>query len=196
MRAWLLLALAACSVEKLPAIRMVHVDTPAMPHRVIVLPTECAAAEWVKTGDDPRAWCAGVDALVASELAFRGVEIVDLSKLPAQERTRVEIQVTSDVNDRTSEHRTVTVSGPTYSEVDMWARRDALHELGIDGIVRVRAAHLATWPVRALALVRVTRPADASLVAASVCELEVSRVDSDAESTEKALRCALGGLPR
>jgi hypothetical protein len=196
VKAWWLAALAACSVEKMPPIRMVHGGTAPMPRRVVVLPTECAPADWVKTGEDPRAWCAGVDALVASELAFRGVEIVDLAKIPVHERTREVIEVTTEHNGQTDEHRHVTVTGPTYSEVDMWTRRDALHELGVDGIVRVRAAHLATWPVRALALVRVTRPGDASLVAASVCELEVSRIDSDAETTEKATRCALGGLPR
>jgi hypothetical protein len=195
MRAWLLL-LAACSVEKLPPIRMVHQAGAAMPRRVVVLPTECAPADWVKTGDDPRAWCSGVDAIVATELAFRGMEIVDLSKLPVRERKREVIEVTSTVNGLSSEQRTVTVTGPTYSDVDMWTRRAELAELGVDGIVRVRAAHLATWPVRALALVRVTRPNDASVVAASVCELEVSRLDSDAKTTEKALRCALGGLPK
>lgn len=196
MKAWLLVALAGCSVEKMPPLRAVHAGDGKMPHRVVVLPTECAPADWVQAGDDPRAWCAGVDALVASELAFRGIEIVDLAKIPVHERTREEVQITTERDDHTAERRTVTVTGPTYSEVDMWTRRDALHDLGIDGIVRVRAAHLATWPVRALALVRVTRPADASVVAASVCELEVSRADSDAETTEKALRCALGGLPR
>jgi hypothetical protein len=196
VKALLLVMLAACSVEKLPPIRMVHAAGGAMPHRVVVLPTECTASDWATANSDPRAWCAGVDAIVAAELAFRGVEVVDLSKLPARERTREEVEVTTTIRNETTERRKVTVVGPTFSDVDMWTRRDALEQLGVDGIVRVRAAHTATWPVRTLALVRVTRPRDASLVAATVCELETSRLDSDADTTEKALRCALGGLPR
>ena len=196
MRALLLLALAACSVEKMPPIRMVHAAGGAMPHRVVVLPAECTSSDWASANTDPRAWCQGIDAIVTGELVFRGVEVVDLSKLPARERTREVVEVTATIGNNAFDHTKVTVTGPTFSDVDMWTRRAALEQLGVDGIVRVRAAHLPTWPVRTLALVRVTRPSDASLVAATVCELETSRVDSDAETTEKALRCALGGLPR
>jgi hypothetical protein len=188
--------LAACSVEKMPPIRMVHRVAAAQPHRVVVVPTECTPSEFVTANTDPRAWCSGVDALVASELAFRGIEVVDPTKLPAAERSRQVIEVSSTVNGSHSEHRTVTVEGPTYSDVDMWTRRAGLEQMGIDGVVHVRAAHLATWPARTLALVRLTRPQDAAPIAASVCELEVSRLDSEAETVEKAVRCALAGLPR
>lgn len=180
-------ALAACSVERMPALRGVHHGTAAPPRRVILLPSECG---------EP--WCAGIDAIVAAELSFRGVEILDLAKLPAIERARTEIRVsnTTTVNGESTstEQRSVTIVGPTYSEVDMWTQRAALASLGVDGIVRVRAAQLATWPRRSLALVRITRPADAALIVASTCELEVSRLDTDAEVIERALRCALQGL--
>jgi hypothetical protein len=189
-------ALAACSVEKLPPIRMVHRGEALAPHRVVVLPTECTPSENAAAGTDPLAWCRGVDAIVASELAFRGIEIVDLAKLPARERTREVVEVTMSFGDASSERRRVTVTGPTYSDVDMWTQRSVLDELGVDALVRVRVARLATWPVRALALVRMIRSRDAALIAASVCELEVSRIDSEAETIERALRCALEGLPR
>jgi hypothetical protein len=180
-------ALAACSVERMPALRVVHVGTAAALRRVILLPSECS-----------KQWCAGMDEIVAGELAFRGVEIVDLAKLPAVERTRTEMRISTatTVNGDTSgsERRTVTVVGPTYSEVDMWTQRAVLDALGVDGIVRVRAAELSTWPRRSLALIRMTRPRDAGLIISSACELEVSRVDSGAEVMERALRCALQGI--
>jgi len=187
------LVVGACSVEKLPAIRMVHRGTGA-PHRAVILPTECTPSEYAASTTDPRAWCKGIEAMVASELAFRGIEIVDLSTLPVRERTREIVAESSEVDGRTSERRTVTVSGPSFSDLDMWTQREMLAKLGIDTLVRVRAAKLPTWPVRALALVRLVRPDDASLIAASVCELEVSRIDSDAEIIERATRCALGGI--
>jgi hypothetical protein len=197
------LALSACSVEKLAPIQMVHRGTPGAPvRRVVVLPTECAASDYVGPGEDARAWCAGVSAIVAEYLAFHGIEVVDLAKLPARERTRVTIEVQasaagthhSGTTSGTSEHRRVTVEGPTYSDVDMWTQREALAELGIDAVVHVRAARTPTWPVRTLALVRMVRPRDASLVTASVCELEVSRIDGEARTIERALRCALTGV--
>ena len=55
---------------------------------------------------------------------------------------------------------------------------------------------LPTWPVRSLALVRVVSSHDASLIVGSVCELEVSRVDVEQDTIERAVRCALGGLAR
>lgn len=180
-------AFAACSVERLPALRGIHHGAIAPPRRVILLPSECT-----------QPWCAGIDAIVAAELSFRGVEIVDLAKLPAIERARTEIRVsnttTVDGDTTSTERRSVTIVGPTYSEVDMWTQRAALASLGVDGIVRIRAAQMPTWPRRSLALVRITRPADAALIVASTCELEVSRLDTDAEVTERALRCALQGI--
>ncbi len=179
--------LAACSVERMPALRAVHHGTIGPPHRVVLLPSEC---------NHP--WCAGMDAIVAAELSFRGVEIVDLAKLPAIERARSEIRVSTqaqvDGASTGTERRTVTIVGSTYSEVDMWTQRAALASLGVDGIVRIRAAQMPTWPRRSLALVRITRPADAALIVSSVCELEVSRLDGEAVVTERALRCALQGL--
>lgn len=186
---------AACGVEKMPPIRMTNRGT-GTPHRAVVLPTECTAVERIPMGQDPRAWCKGLDAMVASELSFRGVEIVDLEKLAARERTRTAVKVSRQADGVTSEDQTVTVSGPMFSDVDMWTQRDALDALGVDALVRVRIARLPTYPVRALALVRLTRPGDASLLGASVCELEVSRLDSDLETIERAMRCALKGLPR
>jgi hypothetical protein len=183
----------SCSVEKLPPIRMVHRGTGA-PRRAVVLPTECAPSETAPRAEDPRAWCKGIEAIVAGELAFRGVELVDLAKLPAGERTRHVVAVSSQIHGASSERREVTVTGPTYSDVDMWTQRAALDALGVDTLVRVRAARLPTWPIRTLALVRMVRPSDASLIAASVCELEVSRVDGEAETIERATRCALQGI--
>ena len=94
----------------------------------------------------------------------------------------------------TEQRRSVTVAGPTYSDVDMWTQRAALGELGIDALVRVRAAELTTWPRRSFALVRITRASDAELIVASACELEVSRLDGDAEIAERAVHCALEGV--
>jgi hypothetical protein len=189
----LALVVGACSVEKLPPIRMVH-RGQGTPHRAVILPTECTPSEYVAANVDPRAWCKGIEAMVASELSFRGIEVVDLSKLPVRERTREVVEVSSEVDGQTSGKRTVTVSGPSFSDLDMWTQREMLAKLGVDTLVRVRAAQLPTWPVRALALVRMVRPDDASLIAASVCELEVSRIDSDAEVIERATRCALEGI--
>jgi hypothetical protein len=188
--AWLLgsVALASCSVEKLPPTLVVHHgQSPTNPKRVVVLPSECS-----------QPWCRGVDAIVASDLSFHGVDVVDLTKLPARERLRtvVEISAASVANGvpAHSRSRSVTVVGPTLSDVDMWTQRAALAELGVDAIVRVRTAKVATWPVRALAIVRITRSADASLIASSACQAEVSRLDSDAEIVERVLRCALKGV--
>jgi hypothetical protein len=180
-------SVVGCSVERMPALRVVHHGAVSSPRRVVILPTECAAP-----------WCAGIDAIVTSELAFRGVEVVELAKLPALERARTEVEVSSttviDGRATSAHQRTVTVSGPTYSEVDMWTQRAALGELGIEGLVRVRIAELATWPRRSFALVRITRASDAELIVASACELEVSRLDGDAEIAERAVRCALRGV--
>ena len=193
---WLVLAviLGSCSVEKLPAIRLVHRGLAETPKRVVVLPTDCVAAEYVRSSVNPKAWCSAVDAMVASELAFRGIEVVDLAKLPARERRREVIEVVTITGGGSSERQQVTVEGPTYSDVDMWTQRRVLAELGIDALVRVRTARIEVWPVRTVAMVRVIRPADAALLDASLCELEISRFDGDVEGHERAVRCALQGL--
>jgi len=113
----------ACSVEKMPPIRMVHRGVPMVPKRAAVLPTECTPSEAAAAGEDPHAWCRGIEAIVASELAFHGIEIVDLAKLPARERTRNVIEVNTTTNGAVSERRQMTVTGPTYSDVDMGAPR-------------------------------------------------------------------------
>lgn len=187
MKALLLIVLAGCSVEKLPPIAMVHRGAGAPAHRVVILPTECEPAEQLRAGEEPTAWCAGVEQAVASELAFHGMEIVNLATLPAQERTRHVIE--------TSERKQVVVQGSMFSDLDVWQQRDAFAQLGIDGVVRISAAHTATWPMRTTALVQITRPSDSSLIVASVCELEVSRADGEAEMVDRAARCAIGGLP-
>lgn len=195
MRSALLLGvLAACSVEKLPPVQMVHRGEGAPAKRVVILPVDCTPVTKVKTSVDPRAWCAAVERLVASELAFRGVEVIDLAKLPATEHTRQIIEVSSTIDGHSEDHRKVTVVGPSYSDVDVWQERDALVALGVDGLVRVSFAEAASWPLRAFALVRITRPADASLIDASVCAVEVSRLDGDVEVIEKTVHCALKGL--
>ena len=190
--AWLgVLAVAGCSVDKLPPTLVVHhvTSSQAQPKRVIVLPPECA-----------QAWCRGEGALVAAQLAFRGIEVVDFEQLAARERVRtvIEIEQTSQTGTGSDQarQRTVSVVGPRLSDADLWTQRDALGQLGIDAIVRVRTTKLSTWPVRALALIRVTRSADASLVVSSACEAEVSRADSEAEMMDRALRCALAGIAR
>jgi len=180
--------LGGCGVQKLPPTRVVHrgADT-TLPKRVVVLPSGCAAP-----------WCKGVDALVAADLAFRGVDVVDLARLPVFERARtvVETSQASTVNGRTrrADRRTVTVAGPMLSDADVWTQRAALTRLGVDGVVRVRAAKLDVVPARALAIVRVTRSADASLVASSACQAEVSRLDAEAEMMDRVVRCALAGV--
>ena len=192
----IMLAAMGCSVEKLPPIRMVHRGLDMKPKRVVVLPTECVAAQMVRLDVDPTAWCRGIDQLVASELAFRGIEVIDLATLPARERTREQVDVVSINGTQASERRRVTVVGPTYSDVDMWTQRRAIAELGVDALVRVRATHIDMWPARTIALVRITRPEDAALIDASMCQLEVSRIASDVETFETAVRCALEGLGR
>jgi len=180
--------LGGCGVQKLPPTRIVHrgADT-TFPKRVIVLPSGCS---------DP--WCQGVDALVAAELAFRGVDVVELARLPAFERTRtiVETSRMSTFRGRATEvsRRTVSVTGAMLSDADVWTQREALTRLGVDGVVRIRAAKLEVLPVRALAMVRLTRSTDASLVASSACEAEMSRLDADAEMMERVVRCALAGV--
>lgn len=185
---------AACSVEKMPPVQMVHRGTAPAPKRVVVLPTECIAAQAVVSTVDPKAWCHTVDQMVASELAFRGIEVVDLAKLPVFQRSREIVDVTSIEGKASSEHRRVTVVGPTYSDVDMWTERRALAQLGISALVRVRTSQVETWPLREIAMVRLTRAEDAALIEASMCELEVSRISGDIEQIERAVRCALKGL--
>jgi hypothetical protein len=135
------------------------------------------------------------------ELAFRGVDVVELDKLPAFGRTRT-LELTSESRSSSrapaalAAQARVTLTGPLLSDVDLWTRRDALKQLGVDAIVRVRAAKLSTWPVRALAVIRVTRTDDAELVVSSACQAELSRLDDDAEMMDRALRCAIGGLAR
>ena len=170
----LLLGLSRCSVEKLAPTRVVHHGAAQQPRRVVVLAPECDAA-----------WCRGAAQLVASEFAFRGVDIVDLDKLPAFGRTRTlvltsESRSSSRAPAELSKQTRGTVTGPLLADVD--------------AIVRVRAAKLSTWPVRALAVIRVTRADDAELVVSSACQAELSRLDSDAEMMDRALRCAIGGL--
>lgn len=187
-------ALVACSVEKLPPLRMAHRGELPPPRRVAVLPVECTAHE-LKPGDDPKAWCQGVHAMITSELAFRGAEIIDLESLPIGERRREVVAITLERDGETRrDSRRVEVTGPMYSEADAWLQRAAIEQLGVDTLVRARVARTATWPVRTLAVVRLTRPSDAALIKASVCELETSRIDTYQETAEKAIRCALDTL--
>lgn len=182
-----LLVASACSVERLPPLRVAHRGTIPAARRVIVLPPECE-----------RAGCAGAADIVRGELAFRGVEVLDLAQLPAERRNREVVELsTMRVQDgavETEQSRTVTITGPTLSDVDAWTQRAALGDLGVDGVVRVRVARLLTHPVRAYALVRITRASDAALITASACEIEVSRLDLEANQIERALRCALEGV--
>lgn len=188
----------ACSVEKLSPLKMVHKGDIAPPRRVVVLPIECQKSRTVEMAQDPRAWCDGINTMAVAELSFRGIEVVQLGALPISERTREEVQVSfSSVTEGTEmSRRTVKVTGPTYSEADAWTQRAAIAELGIEALVRIRVAHTESWPVRTFALARMTRPGDAALISASMCELETSRLDTDQEGAERAVRCALAGLAR
>jgi len=190
--AWLgVLAVTGCAVEKLPPTLVVHhaAATQPQPKRVVVLASECAEA-----------WCQGAGALVAARLAFRGIEVVDFEQLAAGDRVRTVIDIEKSSRSRgnvdLAKQRTVSVVGPRLSDADMWTQREALGRLGIEAIVRVRTAKLNTWPVRALAMIRVTRSADAALVVSSACEAELSRLDSDAEMMDRVIRCALEGIAR
>lgn len=182
-------ALAACTVEKMPPITMVRDGTPAPVKRVVLLPSECGTQ-----------LCKGLDQLVASELSFRGYEVVDLERLAAIERTRTEVQVTwssaVDGREQHGEHRTVEVRGPTLSDLDVWTLRSELAGMGVDSIVRVRTAEVFAKPARVVALVRVTRASDAALVASALCELEVGTFDSYQEGAERSTRCALAKVLR
>lgn len=178
-----LVLVSACSLQRLPPLRVQHGTLQPL-HRVVVVATECRIAA-----------CRSVGAMVASELAFRGIEVVDLDRLPAREQSRTTVDVTKveihDGVERRASTREVTVTGPTYSDVDVWTLREGLAKLAVDGVVRVRVAELAQHPRRAFALVRITRPSDAALIVASACELEVSRMDPLARVFERAVRCAL-----
>lgn len=184
----LALATTSCGVEKLPPSRVVHRGNGAQPGRVIVLPPECDAP-----------WCRGAAELVSSELAFRGIDVVDLARLAAVERTRTVVQISESRASllsptALSTQTQVTLVGPMLSDADLWTQRARVSQLGVDAVVRVRAAKLSTWPVRAFAIIRVTRVADAGLIVASACQAELSRLDSDAEMMDRALRCALAGI--
>ncbi|CAN5270634.1 hypothetical protein BH11MYX1_BH11MYX1_03630 [soil metagenome] len=186
-----LVVVAACGIEHLPPVVLVrHGQGSAEIHRVVLLPSECASQT-----------CKGLDAIVASELAFRGIDVVDLNRIAAVERTRTEVDIstTRTVNARpttTSRSTRVEVQGPLLSDVDVWTMRDQLAAMGVDAVVRVRTAELQGKPRLVLALVRVTRASDASLVWASVCQVELHAVTTEARGADTALRCALeGALP-
>ena len=190
MRAAVVLGLlaASCGVQPLPPLRVQHGSLHPV-RRVVVVATDCRDLDA----------CGGVAAVVASELAFRGIEIVDLDRVAAREGDRTTVDITTvrihDGVAQSSQTREVTVTGPKYSDVDIWSLREGLGKLGIDGVVRVRVAELAQYPRRAFALVRITRPADAALIVAGACELEVSRLDTLARVFERAVRCALESVP-
>ena len=190
MRAWLcLVVLAAGTVEKMPPIAMVRNGAPATVKRIVLVPSECGSI-----------LCKGLDQLVAAELAFRGYEVVDLGRLAAIERKRTEVQVswstTVDGVQSNGSQRTVEVRGPTLSDVDVWTLRDELVAMGVDSIVRVRTAQVVAKPARIVALVRVTKVADATLVASALCELEVGTFDSYEEGADRGTRCALAKVLR
>jgi len=181
--------LASCMLEKLPPTVMVRSGAPARVKRVVILPSECGTS-----------LCKGLDAIVASDLAFRGYEIVDLARLNAVERTRTEVQVTwstvtNGQRDQGSERR-VEVHGPTLSDVDVWTLRDELAQMGVDSIIRVRTASVFAKPPRVVALVRVTRASDAQLVTSALCEIEVGSLVTYQEGAEKSTRCALSQVLR
>lgn len=191
MRAALLLVvLAACGIEHLPPVVLVrHGVSPQPVHRVILLPSECATQA-----------CKGLDAIVASELAFRGVDVVDLDRIAAVERTRTEVAVTTtttvDGKTATGASHTVEVHGPLLSDVDAWTMRDQLAKMGIDGVVRVRTASIESTPRKMLAMVRIARMNDASLVWSSACQVELHATTTEQEGADLALHCALkGALP-
>ena len=178
---------AACSVERRPPSLMVrHGESTAPIHRAVILPSECTSQV-----------CRGLDAIVASELAFRGIDVVDLERIAALERTRTEVEVTTSTSTgrdpATASMRRIEVHGPLLSDVDVWTLRAQLAALGVDGIVRVRTAEIESSPPRAVVLVRVTRASDASLVWSSVCEVEMSALATPARGSDQALRCALQG---
>jgi hypothetical protein len=182
------LAIGACSVERRPPSVLVRRgNTGASMHRAVLLPSECETAT-----------CKGLDAIVAADLAFRGVEIVDLDRIAAVERTRTEVQLATsteiDHRDRTTaSQRRITVHGPLLSDVDVWTMREQLAAMGVDTIVRVRNAGIVASPPRAVVLVRVTRARDASLIWSSVCEIELSALATAERGADQALRCALRG---
>jgi len=187
---WLLaVALAACTVEKMPPIAMVRNGAAVAVRRVVLLPPECGTL-----------LCKGLDQLVAGELAFRGYEIVELDRLAAIERKRTEVQVTwrTQTNGVAASggNRTVEVRGPMLSDVDIWTLRAELKAMGVDSIVRVRTAQVFAKPARVVALVRVTRAGDATLVASALCELEVGTFDTYQEAAERSTRCALAQVLR
>ena len=189
MRWLLVLALSACTLEKMPPIAMVRNGAPAPVKRVVLLPSECGTQ-----------LCKGLDAIVAGELSFRGYEIVDLERLAAIERKRTEIEVTwsktVDGEQSSGGSRTVHVRGPTLSDVDIWSLREELRAMGVDSIVRVRTASVFGRPARVAALVRVTRADDATLIASALCELETGTFDTYQEGAERSTRCALAKVLR
>jgi len=189
MRIALLALLAACSVEKMPPFAMVRNGKPVPVKRVVLLPMECGTH-----------LCKGLDQIAASELSFRGYEVVDLERLNAVERKRTEVQVSwsETVNGVESKgsSRTVEVQGPTLSDVDVWSLRAELKAMGVDSIVRVRAAEVFARPMRVVALVRVTRADNAELVASALCEIEIGSLDTFQESAERGTRCALARVLR
>ena len=183
------LAAAACSVEKMPPIVMVRHGAPGPVKRIALLPAECGTA-----------LCQGLDAIVAADLAFRGYDVMELSRIAAIERRRPEVivsdQATIAGQSSQSTSRTALVEGATLSDVDVWTLRDELTAMGVDALVRVRTADVHGRPARVAALVRMTRTADASLVWSSLCEAEVSVLDTAEENAERTVRCALAGAMR
>lgn len=186
-----LVVVAACGIEHLPSVVLVrHGEGPLEIHRVVVLPSECTSQT-----------CTGVDAIVASELAFRGIDIVDLNRIAAVERTRTEVDISTTLTvgahrTNTSRSRRVEVHGPLLSDVDVWTMREQLAAMGVDAVVRVRTAEIESKPQLVLAMIRVTRASDASLVWASACQVELHAVTTEARGADAAVRCALkGALP-
>lgn len=184
------LAVLGCSAEKMPPIVMIRRGEPAPVKRVVIAPSECGTT-----------LCKGIDALVAAELAFRGYDVIELERIAAVERRRTEVQVSDQDSSlpgapQSSSRRTMTVTGPMLSDVDVWTLRDELAAMGVDGLVRVRTAGIEGRPARIEALVRVTRIRDASLAWSALCDVEVSALATGDENAERAVRCALAGAAR
>lgn len=227
MRHFLLIALAlsACATSKPPPVLQPQVQigpgshTPA--RRVLVLSASCGSMEF----RCPREYIDSVDGIVRSQMDFAGYALVDPDTL--RNRTRERHETHEEGSERTAshstteekpnfapdtttihtsesvtetEHHTIQLDGPGFSDLTVSERRQILTEAGADSVLVVRVvvgAEHGTWSSNQHAEVMIKLGVDAgdTMAWASRCVASSSEFASISAALESAARCAVQGAP-
>jgi len=180
-----LLALSSIGCVQLEPPRVAVLERPATKtlRRVAVLPTSCETQE-----------CKGIEATIKQSLEFVGYSIVDIDSLNMTTWNRLEVR-TSYTGDQSSSVHVERV-GVKLSDLDVWALRDELAKLGVEGVVTSRvmtgpAFGTQMGPHTVEVMVRLMTLEDLQLKWSRACRVEVSLLTQPVAANERALRCAL-----